>query len=64
MTATLHKKPAADFDLPAAHRKIDAAHAAVLKAANINPKTGLATDYLNHFNEAIMLAISRSRPTT
>ncbi len=26
-----------------------------LKAANINPKTGLATDYLNHFNEAIML---------
>ena len=24
-------------------------------AANINPKTGLATDYLNHFNEAIML---------
>ena len=26
-----------------------------LSAANINPKTGLATDYLNHFNEAIML---------
>jgi len=26
-----------------------------LKAANINPVTGLATDYLNHFNEAIML---------
>jgi len=26
-----------------------------LKAANINPATGLATDYLNHFNEAIML---------
>jgi hypothetical protein len=26
-----------------------------LAAANINPKTGLATDYLNHFNEAIML---------
>ena len=24
-------------------------------AANINPRTGLATDYLNHFNEAIML---------
>jgi hypothetical protein len=23
--------------------------------ANINPVTGLATDYLNHFNEAIML---------
>ena len=29
--------------------------AAVLRAANINPRTGLATDYLNHFNEAIML---------
>jgi hypothetical protein len=28
---------------------------ATLKAANINPRTGLATDYLNHFNEAIML---------
>ena len=26
-----------------------------LKAANINPNTGLATDYLNHFNEAVML---------
>lgn len=28
---------------------------ASLAAANINPRTGLATDYLNHFNEAIML---------
>jgi hypothetical protein len=26
-----------------------------LAHANINPCTGLATDYLNHFNEAIML---------
>ncbi|MGL5164938.1 MAG: hypothetical protein ACRC9K_03525 [Afipia sp.] len=26
-----------------------------LLEANINPRTGLATDYLNHFNEAIML---------
>jgi hypothetical protein len=26
-----------------------------LAQANINPSTGLATDYLNHFNEAIML---------
>ena len=26
-----------------------------LADANINPQTGLATDYLNHFNEAIML---------
>src|SRR5437763_10678012 len=33
----------------------EAARAAKLRAANINPRTGLATDYLNHFNEAIML---------
>ena len=33
----------------------DDARAAQLRAANINPRTGLATDYLNHFNEAIML---------
>ena len=26
-----------------------------LMAANINPSTGLATDYLNHFNEVVML---------
>src|SRR5260221_2856387 len=31
------------------------ARAAELQAANINPRTVLATDYLNHFNEAIML---------
>jgi hypothetical protein len=31
------------------------ARAKELLAANINPRTGLATDYLNHFNEAIML---------
>src|SRR3954465_12734718 len=33
----------------------DPARAVRLRAANINPRTGLATDYLNHFNEAIML---------
>src|SRR5579864_8431700 len=33
----------------------DEARAADLRAANINPRTGLATDYLNHFNEAVML---------
>src|SRR3954467_13224773 len=33
----------------------EGARAARLRAANINPRTGLATDYLNHFNEAIML---------
>lgn len=32
-----------------------AARAQRLREANINPRTGLATDYLNHFNEAIML---------
>jgi hypothetical protein len=31
------------------------ARAELLRAANINPRTGLATDYLNHFNEAVML---------
>ncbi len=29
--------------------------AEALRAANINPDTGLATDYLNHFNEVVML---------
>jgi hypothetical protein len=29
--------------------------AGALAAANINPETGLATDYLNHFNEVVML---------
>jgi hypothetical protein len=33
----------------------DSAAAVRLAEANINPATGLATDYLNHFNEAIML---------
>ncbi len=33
----------------------DEARTTALVAANINPRTGLATDYLNHFNEAIML---------
>jgi len=31
------------------------ARAQRLLEANINPRTGLATDYLNHFNEAVML---------
>jgi hypothetical protein len=26
-----------------------------LKAANVHPESGLATDYLNHFNEVVML---------
>jgi hypothetical protein len=28
---------------------------AALAAANINPQTGFATDYLNHFNEIVMM---------
>ncbi|MBS0532997.1 MAG: hypothetical protein JSR72_02975 [Proteobacteria bacterium] len=35
--------------------EVAAAAAARLADAHINPSTGLATDYLNHFNEAIML---------
>lgn len=34
---------------------VDPARAEQLRASNINPRTGLATDYLNHFNEAVML---------
>src|ERR1700754_2727889 len=29
--------------------------AMALQAANINPATGLATDYLNHYNEVAMM---------
>jgi hypothetical protein len=44
--------PLALFADDDSHPAIDPAR---LAAANINPQTGLATDYLNHFNEAIML---------
>jgi hypothetical protein len=48
--------PAANPAQPAPRPAADnAARAEQLRAANINPRTGLATDYLNHFNEAIML---------
>jgi hypothetical protein len=46
--------PAASHPSPASSSP-DALSAAALAAANINPNTRLATDYLNHFNEAIML---------
>ena len=36
-------------------RRLLALDASRLASANINPTTGLATDYLNHFNEAIMM---------
>jgi hypothetical protein len=40
---------------PSPQHSSKAGRSAELRAANINPRTGLATDYLNHFNEAIML---------
>jgi hypothetical protein len=54
MTATALKSTQSDRQ-PQGDAEAAAARAAELLAANINPKTGLATDYLNHFNEAIML---------
>ena len=48
-TAQHNRDPSRKADLGSA------ALAAELQAFNINPRTGLATDYLNHFNEAIML---------
>ena len=41
--------------LQAGEAAIEAVDAQRLRAANINPATGLASDYLNHFHEAIML---------
>jgi hypothetical protein len=41
--------------MPQQRSLVDEQRAAELRAANINPRTGLATDYLNHFNEAVML---------
>lgn len=54
----LQEMPPADHERasPDATSSDDAAaRAQRLLEANINPRTGLATDYLNHFNEAIML---------
>src|SRR5664279_4848360 len=55
MTSTASKPARSDRPMPQLTRSIDPARAALLRAANINPRTGLATDYLNHFNEAVML---------
>ena len=55
MTSTAATQARSDRPTPPKTGHIDEARAAVLRAANINPRTGLATDYLNHFNEAIML---------
>src|SRR5215213_8635300 len=54
MTSMAATEGRTDRPMPPTAR-IDGARAEQLRAANINPRTGLATDYLNHFNEAIML---------
>jgi hypothetical protein len=55
MTAISAAPARPDRPIPNLPGPADAARAELLRAANINPRTGLATDYLNHFNEAIML---------
>src|SRR5690348_18480231 len=55
MTSTAQPSARPDRSSPPSPGPGAEARAAELKAANINPQTGLATDYLNHFNEAIML---------
>lgn len=55
MTTTAATDARSDRTMPPPTGLIDKARAEQLRAANINPRTGLATDYLNHFNEAIML---------
>lgn len=41
---------------PVAGGELTPPDAAAMRAANVNPDTGLATDYLNLFNEYVMLA--------
>jgi hypothetical protein len=55
MTSTAPKPARSDRPTPQQTDLEEEVRAAQLRAANINPRTGLATDYLNHFNEAIML---------
>jgi hypothetical protein len=55
MTSTAAKPAKSDRHRPRQASPDEATRAALLQAANINPRTGLATDYLNHFNEAVML---------
>jgi hypothetical protein len=55
MTATASHLVQTDRTTERRRGAVDPARAAILRAANINPRTGLATDYLNHFNEAVML---------
>jgi hypothetical protein len=55
MTSTASTSAKSERPTPRPPTPEEAARAAQLRAANINPRTGLATDYLNHFNEAVML---------
>src|SRR5215204_3138059 len=55
MTSMAATEGRSDPPMPPPTARIDGARAEQLRAANINPRSGLATDYLNHFNEAIML---------
>src|SRR6204780_662861 len=55
MTSTASTSAQSERPTPRQPTPEQAARAAELRAANINPRTGLATDYLNHFNEAVML---------
>ena len=55
MTSTASNPGRSDSQMPRQTSPEQQARADELRAANINPRTGLATDYLNHFNEAIML---------
>src|SRR4030081_1240309 len=55
MTSTASQPLRPDHPMPPRSGPDHEARAAQLAAANINSRTGLATDYLNHFNEAIML---------
>jgi hypothetical protein len=55
MTSTASTPSQSDRPTPRQTGAVDATRAAQLRVANINPRTGLATDYLNHFNEAVML---------
>src|SRR6202171_3605741 len=55
MTSMASNPARSDRPTPRQKGHDEVPRAARLRAANINPRTGLATDYLNHFNEAVML---------
>jgi hypothetical protein len=52
---TAGEQMSARLSVPAARPAAQEDRAAQLARANINPVTGLATDYLNHYTEAVML---------